>query len=360
MRDNAFEARQEKLREKMRDGKLDAFVVSSAANVRYLVGFTGSNGMLLALPNRTVFFTDPRYQFQAAQEVSCAVRVATGPLLARIISVLRRAKSRRVGFESSRMSFEGYQFLKENLPMRASLEPVAGWIEQFRMVKSADEIACIRRSVEANSKAFEEAVKRIRPGMRETDLAAEVDYRVRGQGAEGPAFETIVASGERSALPHARPTSAALRSNALLLVDMGATLDGYASDMTRMLFLGRPGARVKQVYNAVLEAQLAAIDAVRPGRTAHAVDRAARQTLAGFGLDRAFMHSTGHGLGLEIHEPPRLGRKDKTKLEKGMTVTIEPGIYLQGFGGIRIEDTVVVTANGCEVLTPTAKELRTI
>jgi len=141
---------------------------------------------------------------------------------------------------------------------------------------------------------------------------------------------------------------------------MGATLDGYASDMTRMLFLGRPGARVKQVYNAVLEAQLAAIDAVRPGTTAHAVDHAARRTLAGFGLDRAFMHSTGHGLGLEIHEPPRLGRKDKTKLEKGMTVTIEPGVYLQGFGGIRIEDTVVVTANGCEVLTPTAKELRTI
>jgi Xaa-Pro aminopeptidase len=193
--------------------------------------------------------------------------------------------------------------------------------------------------------------------MREGDLAAELDYRMRRQGAEGPAFETIVAAGARTALPHARPTSARLVQG-LLLVDMGAMLDGYASDMTRMLFLGRPGARVRRAYKAVLEAQLAAIDAVRPGVPAKTVDRAARRVLARHGLANAFVHSTGHGLGLEIHEPPRIGKKEKTPLECGMAITIEPGVYVEGFGGIRIEDTVSVTKNGCEVLTPTSKELR--
>jgi Xaa-Pro aminopeptidase len=183
---------------------------------------------------------------------------------------------------------------------------------------------------------------------------------MRRLGAEKPSFETIVASGARSALPHAHPTGARLKLGQLLLIDMGAFVDGYASDMTRMLFLGRPGARVKRLYRAVLEAQLAAIDAVRPGVTTSHVDRQARHVLKKFGLDRAFVHSTGHGLGLEIHELPRIGRKDKTLLAAGMAITIEPGAYLEGFGGVRIEDTVVVTAGGCEVLTPTSKELRVL
>jgi Xaa-Pro aminopeptidase len=183
---------------------------------------------------------------------------------------------------------------------------------------------------------------------------------MRRLGAEKPSFETIVASGERSALPHAHPTGAVLKSGQLLLIDMGAFQDGYASDMTRMLFLGTPGARVRRLYRAVLEAQLAAIDAVRPGVTSAHVDRQARKVLKAYKLDRAFVHSTGHGLGLEIHELPRIGKKDKTPLAAGMAITIEPGVYLEGFGGIRIEDTVVVTPTGCEVLTPTSKELRAI
>jgi Xaa-Pro aminopeptidase len=257
------------------------------------------------------------------------------------------------------MTFEDYQVLKDALPMRSSLEPVAGWVERQRMIKSAEEIATIRQSVQLNSKAFEEAIKRVRPGIRESDLAAEIDYRVRRNGAEASAFETIVAAGPRTALPHARPTLARV-GRGLLLVDMGAMLDGYASDMTRMLCLGRPNAQIRRMYNAVLEAQLAAVDAVRPGIEAQLVDRAARRVLAKYGLARAFVHSTGHGLGLAIHEPPRIGKKDKTPLEKGMAITIEPGVYIEGFGGIRIEDTVVVTENGCEVLTPTSKELRVV
>lgn len=226
------------------------------------------------------------------------------------------------------------------------------------MVKSADELNRIRRSVVTNSKAFEQTVTRVKPGMKEQDLAAELEYRMRRLGAEKPSFETIVAGGVRSALPHAQPTAAKLESGQLVVVDMGALQDGYCSDMTRMLFLGTPGAKVKAAYKAVLEAQLAAIDTVRPGVTATRVDAAARNTLKRHGLDKAFVHSTGHGLGLEIHEPPRIGKKDKTRLRAGMAITIEPGIYIQGFGGIRIEDTVIVTDTGCEVVTATDKELR--
>ncbi len=360
MRVSPFAGRRAALQQSMAEKKLDAFVVGYGPNVRYLTGFTGSNGMAVMLPHRAVFLTDPRYRIQASQEVDCPVRVVSGPILPQVVALLGRLKSKRVGFEKARMSVEAYQAMKDALPMRSSLEPVAGWIERQRMLKSETEISAIRRSVELNSKAFEQAVKHLRPGMRESDLAAELDYRVRRQGAEGPAFDTIVAGGARTALPHAQPTRAALRRGKLVLVDMGAMLDGYASDMTRMLFLGKPDARVKRAYGAVLEAQLAAIDAVRPGVKAHAVDRAARRVLARHGLDRMFVHSTGHGLGLEIHEPPRVGKNDETLLEKGMAITIEPGVYIEGFGGIRIEDTVAVTGQGCDVLTPTSKELRIV
>jgi len=355
-----FAARRSALRQRMAAERLDAFVVGVGPNVRYLTGFTGSNGVVVMLPGGAVFFTDPRYQIQAAQEVGFPVRVATGPLLLQVAALLRRVKSKRVGFEKSRMTVEAHQTLRDALPMRCELEPAGGWIERQRMLKSDREIDAIRRSVELNSRAFEQVAGRVRPGMRESELAAELDYKVRRLGAEGPAFETIVAAGARTALPHARPTAAKLPARGFVLVDMGAMLDGYASDMTRMLFLGRPDTRAKRAYRAVLEAQLAAIDAVRAGVQAQAVDGAARRVLARHGFERAFVHSTGHGLGLEIHEPPRIGKKEKTPLQKGMAVTIEPGVYLEGFGGVRIEDTVIVTDSGCDVLTPALKELRLV
>jgi Xaa-Pro aminopeptidase len=224
-------------------------------------------------------------------------------------------------------------------------------------VKSADEIALIRASVNTNSQAFARTLKRIRPGVLESDVAAELEYQMRRLGAEKPSFETIVASGRRSALPHAQPSRLPLAPNQLVLIDVGASRCGYASDMTRMLFFGKPGAKIRRMYNAVLASQLAAISAVREGVTAALVDRKARQSLKAEALDKAFVHSTGHGLGLEIHEPPRLGKKDKTRLVAGMVITIEPGVYIEGTGGIRIEDTVLVTRTGCEVLTPTPKEL---
>ncbi len=265
---------------------------------------------------------------------------------------------KRVGFEAARMLYEVHQRIAKSLPRGVTLKPVGPVVDRLRMVKSDDEIARIRRSVLTNSEAFEKATRSIRAGTRESTIAAELEYQMRRLGAEKAAFETIVAVGSRSALPHAQPTGRKLQNDELLLIDMGACQDGYMSDMTRVLFLGKPSRRVRSMYNAVLKAQLAAIDAVRPGVTAAHVDRAARRVLETEGLGKEFVHSTGHGLGLEIHEGPRLGRRDKTKLQAGMAITIEPGAYVRDFGGIRIEDTVLVTKNGCEVLTPTSKELR--
>jgi Xaa-Pro aminopeptidase len=339
------------------DRKLDALLVAFSANLRYLTGFTGSNGSLLVHRSGAILFTDPRYMIQAGQEASCGIKIAKGPLVVEIAAAIGRLRLRRIGYEPARMTCDWLQSLEGRLPARASLEPVAGWIEELRAIKSAAELERIRRSVETNSRAFEQTVKRVREGMTEQDLAAELEYRMRRLGAEKPAFETIVAGGRRGALPHAQPTAEPIRAGSLVVVDMGALQEGYCSDMTRMLHLGTPGAKVKRLYGAVLEAQLAAIDAVRAGASTAHVDRQARKVLRSYGLERAFVHSTGHGLGLEIHEPPRIGRRDKARLETGMAITIEPGIYLQDFGGIRIEDTVAVTANGCEILTPTSKEL---
>jgi len=355
-----FERRREAVSSRLAERKLDALLVSFSANLRYLSGFTGSNGNLLVLPGRTILFTDPRYQFQAPQEVTCEVRVAKGPLVRDVVAVIRKLQLRRIGYEPPRMTCDWFESLNAQLPMKAALTPVTGWIEELRAMKSAAEIELIRRSVETNSRAFEQAASRVRVGLREQDFAAELEYRMRRLGAEKPAFETIVAGGVRSALPHAQPTAARLESGGLVVVDMGAMCNGYCSDMTRMLFLGSPTPKVKRMYRAVQEAQQAAIDAVREGVSTAHVDREARRVLKSYGLEQAFIHSTGHGLGLEIHEPPRIGRRDKQRLKAGMAITIEPGVYLEDFGGIRIEDTVVVTSSGCQILTPTDKQLRVI
>jgi Xaa-Pro aminopeptidase len=339
--------------------KIDALLVSAPPNVRYLSGFTGDNGLLLVTRESQTLFTDPRFTIQAAEECTCpVVTVAGTPLDQAAVQTIRKHRWKRVGFEASRVLYETHRRLAESLPKGVTLKPIGPMIEKLRMVKSADEIARIRRSVLTNSEAFEKATRSIRRGARESEIAAELEYQMRRLGAEKAAFESIVAIGSRSALPHAQPTARKLANDELLLIDMGACQDGYMSDMTRVLFFGRPSRRLRGMYNAVLKAQLAAIDAVRPGITAAKVDRAARRVLETEGLGKAFVHSTGHGLGLEIHEGPRLGRRDTTKLEAGMAITIEPGAYIRDVGGIRIEDTVLVTEKGCEVLTPTSKELR--
>ncbi|MFB3825282.1 MAG: M24 family metallopeptidase [Bryobacteraceae bacterium] len=340
---------------------LDGLLLATGANLRYLSGFTGSNAMLLvAAGGEAILFTDPRYRIQAHAEVSCRTRVASGPLTPEVVKAVAKLRIRKLGFERARFSYDGYDQLRSRLPLKTALEPVAGVVEARRMVKSAAEIALIRQSMEIAVKAFEQSIRHARAGMREFDLAAEIDHHMRRLGAEKPSFETIVAAGARSALPHASPTAARLEPGALVLIDMGAQLEGYASDMTRMLSCGPPPAKARKLYRAVIEAQQAALAAVRAGVSSAHPDRAARRVLRAHGLERAFVHSTGHGLGLEIHEAPRLGRREKIRLQAGMTVTVEPGAYLEGYGGVRIEDTVVVTQTGCEILTRSSKELRVV
>ncbi len=351
-----FATRREGLAATLYEQRLEAFLVTALPNVQYLSGFSGSNGALLILRDRALLFTDPRYAAQAPRQSDCDVKIAKGPLISEIAKLMKRLKLRTLGFEQNRISFEEYGGLKTSLE-GVRLKPLPEAVERLRMIKSPAEMGTIKASVRLNSIALEQALEKFKPSMTEIDLAAEIDYRMRLLGADGKAFDTIVASGERSALPHAHPTNHPIQTNQLLLVDMGANVAGYASDMTRTHALGKLDAKIRRMYKAVLESQLAAIDAVRPGVSCAHVDRTTRQVLRGYGLDKLFIHSTGHGLGLEIHERPRIGRKEKTKLEAGMVITVEPGVYQEGLGGIRIEDTVVVTARGCEVLTPTGKEL---
>lgn len=354
-----FDQRRECLRAVLELERVDALLVGALPNVHYLSGFTGSSGALLITPDRELLFTDARYQTQAPAETDCDVKVTKGSLAASALQWANRLKVGRLGFERNRISYERHQELVDG---RGSirLKGLSGVIEGLRMVKSVTEIETIRTAVLLNSEALELALKRFKPSMTEIDLASEIEFRMRRLGADGPSFETIVASGERSALPHAHPTLGEIQQDQLLLIDMGATVAGYASDMTRTFAVGSLNAKAKRIYHAVWESQLAAIDAIKPGVTANAVDQAARRVLRRFGFDKLFIHSTGHGLGLEIHESPRVGRKVPQQLEAGMVITVEPGVYVEGFGGVRIEDTVVVTPAGHEVLTPTTKDLRAL
>ncbi len=340
--------------------KVDALLVSSPANLRYLTDYAGSNGLLLITGQEEHFFTDPRYGAEASRKISCRVHVSKTALIPAAAALIKRKKLKKIGFESAWLRFEEYSRLKDQMPLGFSLVPVGRVMEQLRMIKSPGEIEKIRRSVQANSEAYSRVLNRIKVGVREQDVAAELEFQMRMLGAEKPAFETIVATGERSASPHSQPTARRLGENELLLIDMGASVDGYASDMTRVAYAGAPSKPVRDLYRAVLDAQLTAVNAVRPGVLASKVDAAARGVLKRHKLDRQFLHSTGHGLGLEIHEPPRVGKKDQTRLQAGMVITIEPGVYIDGLGGVRIEDTVLVTARGCEVLTPTSREFTSI
>jgi Xaa-Pro aminopeptidase len=351
-----FALRREKLLPALKPARTNAFLITALPNVRYLTGFTGSNAALLLTGERALLFTDPRYRTQASRESDCEIRIAKGPLSQEIAVAVRRLGVKSVAFERNRIGFEEHQALTEALA-GVRLRPLTGAVEALRMVKSSDEIAAIRNSVRLNSQALDQALSHFKPSMTEVDLAAEIEYRMRRLGADGTAFDTIVASGERTALPHAHPVARRIQGDQLLLIDMGANVAGYASDMTRTFGLGKLDAKIRRMYSAVLESQLAAVAAVKPGITCAQVDRAARSVLRGYGFEKLFVHSTGHGLGLEIHERPRVGRKEATKLEPGMAITIEPGVYQEGIGGIRIEDTVVVTTHGCEILTPTSKEL---
>ena len=357
-------SRQNQLREALHGARLGALLVTHLPNIRYLCGFTGSAGVLLIGDGESTFFTDGRYTQQAESEVHGARPVIgkKSPLataaawLGRKRSAGLSARSARLGVEGQYLTVAARRVLSEELPKHMQVREAPPLVEQARMVKDADEIIAIRAAVTHGAELFNSALREIRPGVREIEVAAEMEYAARKMGAEGMAFETIIASGARSALPHGRASNATIVSGAFVVCDFGVILHGYCSDRTRTVYVGIATAEARRVYDAVLASQEAAIEAVRPGIKVARIDQAARKTLQQNGLAQYFTHSTGHGVGLEIHEAPRLARGQQEILRPGMVITIEPGVYLPGQWGVRIEDMVVVTERGCDVLAPTQKE----
>jgi Xaa-Pro aminopeptidase len=359
-----FRDRLKRLRRRLSASGATAVVVTHLANVFYLSGFTGSAGILIVESDRATLFTDGRYAVQAPQQVKPAgVRVvipqvsilkAAGEHLASSASGHRNVQ---IAFDPASISVAQHKEFRRSAGTRISWLAASSWVEDLRLIKSNQELVKMRAAARLISKVFDQVVPLIRPGITELDLAAEIDYRMRKLGASGPSFETIVASGLRSALPHASPTAKRLRRNELVVLDAGAILADYCSDMTRTVFVGKASNTIKLWYRAVLDAQSAATAAVGPGIESSAPDAAARAALAAAKLDQHFIHSTGHGLGLEVHEAPRLAKGQKTKLQTGMVVTIEPGIYVEGVGGIRIEDDVAIHAGQTEILTTVTREL---
>jgi Xaa-Pro aminopeptidase len=360
-----FHARQQKLREHLATTRFDALLVSHLPNIRYLCGFTGSAGLLLVEESGSVFFTDVRYDTQAHEEVKAAkvviARKALFPALAEFFAQRRkhgggRGRKRVLGVESEHITVAEKKRLASLLRPGVTLRDAPFLVERLRMAKDEDEIGRIRAAVNLGAQLFDQALKVLRPGISEVEVAAEMELMARRAGADAMSFPTIIASGARSALPHGRASSQAIQPGGFVVCDFGVILDGYCSDQTRTVWVGRASDDAESAYEAVREAQQAAEDAVRPGTTTGEVDEAARKVLRKAGLGRYFTHSTGHGVGLEIHEAPRVASGQEEVLKPGMVITIEPGVYFPGKWGIRIEDMVAVTAGGRDVLTPTSKD----
>ena len=360
-----FHFRQQKLREHLATTRFDALLISHLPNIRYLCGFTGSAGFLLVQEDGAVFFTDVRYDTQAHSEVKGAKVVIAQKSLLNAVGewiAARRKKSRSwtLGIEAEHLTIAEKNKLGDLLPPGMRLKSASAMVERARMVKDEDELDLIRAAVQLGATLFDRALQVLRPGVREVEVAAEMEYAARRAGAEEMSFPTIIASGARSALPHGRASDQPVPAGAFVVCDFGVILRGYCSDQTRTVWVGKPAEDALRAYEAVREAQQAAIKAVRPGVSVGEVDAAARNVLHKNGLGRHFTHSTGHGVGLEIHESPRVAAGQKEVLKPGMVITIEPGVYFPGKWGVRIEDMVVVTRQGRDVLTPTSKDFLAI
>jgi Xaa-Pro aminopeptidase len=341
-----------------RDAKIDALLITTPANWYYLTGFTGESGALLVSRKATTLITDGRFMVQGREEMS-GVRILQqrGSLFESVGRFLRDCRFRQVGFDPTQVTVGQFRSLRKAAGARVRWIPTPGKVESLRMRKDSVELAQMRRAAILAGEMVHSAIGLLKPGIREFEVGAEIEYQMRKRGASGPAFETIVAFGERAALPHARPTAKRLGKNELVVLDLGVILGHYCSDITRTVYVGRAPKRIRLWYQAVLEAQTAAIATAKNGASCGGVDAAARQVLADYHLDHLFVHSTGHGLGLEVHEDPRVARGQKKRLEPGNVITIEPGVYSAGVGGIRIEDDVAVHASYTEVLTRAPRDL---
>jgi Xaa-Pro aminopeptidase len=335
---------------------LDAVLITRLVNVRYLTGFTGSNGQLLAVPGGGVFLTDSRYEEQSRREVPDLRRVTYPRKLGAALAEAATAEGvQRIGFEAAGMTYRSWRELADLEGIE--LEPLEEEVERFRWAKDAQEIGLLERAQEVTDGAFDRVIGKLAEGVTERQVAFELDLAMREIGAERVGFDTIVAFGENAAEPHHRPSDRSLQRGDVVKMDFGCVVEGYHSDMTRTVAFGEPEPRLREIHDLVLRAQLAGIDAVRSGITGGEADREARSVIEDAGLGDRFGHSLGHGVGLEIHEGPTLRAGSDDVLPEGAVVTVEPGVYVPGLGGVRIEDTVVVGADGCRPLPRTPKDL---
>lgn len=348
--------RVEKLRKKMQEENLDSFLITSPYNLRYLTNFTGTTGIAVITLEKAFFITDFRYTEQAAaQAQGFEIIKNVGPIFEEVADLVQKEGLRELAFEETTVSFLEYSILEEIID--AQLIPISGMIEELREIKDEEELAIIEKACSIADLAYDHILKMIQPGMTEIEVANQLDFYMRSLGASGVSFETIVASGLRSAMPHGVASKKIIEQGDLITIDFGCYYEGYVSDMTRTFAIGDPGEQLKEIYQIVLESQLAVLEVAKPGVTGKQLDAVARDYITKHGYGEAFGHSTGHGIGLEIHEGPNVSVRAEKQFVPGNIITDEPGIYLPGIGGVRIEDDLLITPDGNRVLTHSPKEL---
>lgn len=336
---------------------LDGMLFTNLLNIRYLAGYSGSSGVLWVTPRRAVFLTDFRYKEQSAREVKNARTVIIADsLLDDLVKLPEFINARKIGIEEQAMSYFQYRNL-QNKSKGKKLVPVSGMAEKLRQIKTAEEIIKIARAAQIADQAFSRILKFIKPGISEKHIATELDHTLKTLGSSNPSFDSIVGSGPNGALPHAQPGDRKVRKGDFIVLDFGAIYQGYHSDMTRTVCLGHPTEKHLKIYDIVSRAQMAGLKAVKAGIKGKEADLAARKIIDEAGYGKCYGHGLGHGVGLEVHEGPNMGIKSENILPEGSLVTVEPGIYLPGWGGVRIEDLVVVKKNSCRVLSKSTKKL---
>lgn len=346
-----YASRLTKLRHTFKKLKCDAFCVSHGTNVKYLTGFSGTSGMAIITPDAAYFLTDFRYQSQAAQQVpkEYSVVIAKRGLWKEAAKVLKASGAKNIGFEAEHTSVAAHEEIQEFFkPLQTVSTSKA--IENLRLVKDADEMEILRHAIKIADDTFDYICGVLRPGISEIEVASEIENYMKSQGASGTSFDTIVASGVRSALPHGVASSKVLAHGEMVTIDMGARFNGYCSDMTRTVCLGKPTSEQQKIYEIVWRAQRLAAAEFRPGLSCKAADKIARDYISEAGYGEYFGHGLGHGVGMDIHENPRVSFLGKGKLQVGNVVSCEPGIYLENWGGVRIEDLILITPDGGEIL----------
>ena len=351
-----YKERIKKLRDELDKSGLRFFIVTNIRNCLYLTGFTDSEGVALITPTSIYLIVDFRYLEQVQKETkNTKVIKREGALHLLLRDVLKEYKNEKIAFESDSITFKQHKEIKKSLPENR-LVPTLNVVEKLRAIKHGEEISSIEKAVRISDEVFKHICSFVKFGMSEVDIAEEIEYTSKRKGASCIAFDTIALSGSRSSLPHGAPSRDSLKEG-IVLLDFGCVFSGYNSDMTRTIFLGKATAKQKEIYNIVLEAQKIAIKNIKQGVKASCIDKAARDYIVSKGYGKYFGHSTGHGVGLDIHELPNISSKSDEVLQPGMIFTVEPGIYIPRWGGIRIEDMVQVTDNGCRVITKSSKEM---